>query len=211
MKNQISKNTSNELKGSFKTIQSPTKAELIIKKSKFISEAFPLTNLEDAESFLQTVKHEFPDATHHCFAYVFGKQKEIYRFNDDGEPSGTAGKPILQTILNFDLTNVLVVVTRYFGGIKLGASGLIRAYSESAKLALASAILVEIQNFKEIAFETDYNHFSKIKPLIIEYMNSVEETYNSNSVEVKGIIAEDNFEKFKESLLNQTSGKIHFK
>jgi len=211
MKNQISKNTSNELKGSIKTIQSPTKAELIVKKSKFISEAFPLTNLEEVESFLQTVKHEFPDATHHCFAYVFGKQKEIYRFNDDGEPSGTAGKPILQTILNFDLTNILVVVTRYFGGIKLGASGLIRAYSESAKLALASAILVEIQNLKEIAFETDYNHFSKIKPLIIEYMNSVEETYKSNSVEVKGIIAEDNFEKFKESLLNQTSGKIHFK
>jgi len=78
-------------------------------------------------------------------------------------------------------------------------------------LALASAILVEIQNFKEIAFETDYNHFSKIKPLIIDYLNSVEEKYNSNSVEVKGIIAEDNLEKFKESLLNQTSGKIHFK
>lgn len=211
MKNKINENCVPEIQRTIKTIQSSSNFELVIKKSKFIADAFPLKSLDEAGNLISFVRKKYPDASHHCFAYVFGTQKELYRYNDDGEPSGTAGKPILQTILYFDLTNVMVFVTRYFGGIKLGASGLVRAYAECAKMVLSSAVIIEIPILKEIVFEVDYLYFPKIKSLILEYLQSVEETYYSNFVKVRGMVSEENYLIFKKILLNQTSGKILFK
>ncbi|MBM7582709.1 putative YigZ family protein [Caldicoprobacter guelmensis] len=121
------------------TIKQRARHEVVIQKSRFVGDAFYVTSEDEALERLQNVKAEFPDATHHCYAYIVGQEGLIQRFNDDGEPGGTAGMPILQVIQNRGLKNVLVVVTRYFGGIKLGANGLVRAYSRTAAEVLDRA------------------------------------------------------------------------
>ena len=129
---------------SFYTVGTEAETEIIINRSRFIGRAFPINNEEDALLLLEQVRAEFPDASHHCYAYVLGRGSNIQRFNDDGEPGGTAGMPILQVILQQEIEDVLVVVTRYFGGIKLGAGGLVRAYSKSAAETLQKAGRVEM-------------------------------------------------------------------
>lgn len=121
------------------TIKQRARHEIVIQKSRFIGDAFCVNSEDEALKRLQDVKAEFPDATHHCYAYIVEQEALIQRFNDDGEPGGTAGMPILQVIQNRGLKNVLVVVTRYFGGIKLGANGLVRAYSRAAAEVLDRA------------------------------------------------------------------------
>lgn len=191
-----------------KTISTPITEELIVKKSKFIANAIPLKAFPEIDNYLNQIRTKFSDASHNCYAYIFGNKKELYRFYDDGEPSGTAGKPIYQTILNFDITNVLVVVTRYFGGIKLGTSGLIRAYSEATKLVLSKAEIIEIPETKVINLEVDYSFYPKIKVYIYDNLLEVKEIFKSNKVEVSGIIASRDIKKLKENLMNLTSGKI---
>ncbi len=123
----------------YRTVKQRARHEIVIQKSRFIGDAFYVNSEEEVLERLQDVKAEFPDATHHCYAYIVGQDALVQRFNDDGEPGGTAGMPILQVIQNRGLKNVLVVVTRYFGGIKLGANGLVRAYSKSAAEVLDRA------------------------------------------------------------------------
>ena len=118
------------------TLSGASRVEIIIKKSRFIGEASPCTSEETVSSLLEEVKQREPGATHHCWGYVLGLSGEQARYHDDGEPRGTAGLPILDVIKKKNLTNTLVVVTRYFGGIKLGAGGLVRAYTDAAAQAL---------------------------------------------------------------------------
>ena len=124
------------------------------KGSKFIAETFIVTSEDEAKAAIASVKKKYFDARHHCFAYMIGPDKKTFRSSDDGEPSGTAGKPILNQILSKDVTNVCVVVTRYFGGIKLGTSGLINAYKTAAREALDNATIVEktINEFYSLEF-----------------------------------------------------------
>lgn len=124
---------------SFKTLQQEAETEIVIKKSRFIGRARPVANEEEAIRFVEAVKKEHWSATHNCSAYVVGDNNEVQKQSDDGEPSGTAGRPILEVIKNSGLKYAAVVVTRYFGGVKLGASGLIRAYAEGAQAAIAAA------------------------------------------------------------------------
>ena len=121
------------------TISSFAQQEVILKKSRFIGLAWPIGTEEEAVELLEKSKIDFPAATHYVFAYVLGPKGEIARFSDDGEPGGTAGKPVLSAIRLQNLTNTLVIVIRYFGGILLGAPGLVRAYSQAAREALAAA------------------------------------------------------------------------
>ena len=125
------------------------------KGSKFIAETFIVMNEDEAKAAIAGVKKQYFDARHHCYAYMIGPDKKVFRSSDDGEPSGTAGKPILNQILSKDVTNVCVVVTRYFGGIKLGTSGLINAYKTAARDALDNAQVVEktINEFYSLEFE----------------------------------------------------------
>ena len=125
------------------------------KGSKFIAEAFTVMSEDEAKAAIADIKKKYFDARHHCFAYMIGPDKKAFRASDDGEPSGTAGKPILNQILSKDVTNVCVVVTRYFGGIKLGTSGLINAYKTAAREALENARIVEktINNIYSLEFE----------------------------------------------------------
>ena len=115
------------------------------KGSKFLSFLYPVTSVEEVKEYLTQLKKKYYDATHHCYAYIIGYDKETFRMNDDGEPSSTAGKPIYGQLQSNDLTNVLLVVVRYFGGTKLGVSGLIKAYKESSAECIALAEIVEKQ------------------------------------------------------------------
>ncbi len=135
-------------KFSYKTISTACEAKWTEKNSRFLSFAFPINTEEQAQLHLEKIAEQHPKANHHCYAYRIGISKNNFRANDDGEPSGSAGRPILGQIDSFELTNVLVVVTRYFGGVKLGVSGLIKAYKTSAKLVLEEAKIIkkEIQS-----------------------------------------------------------------
>ena len=129
----------------YKTITSKSEGFYKEKGSKFISFATPVTNEADVKEFLEKTKREFHDARHVCFAYILGFDKSAYRMNDDGEPSGTGGRPIYGQLQSFDLTNTLVAVVRYFGGTKLGVSGLMNAYKTAAKDALNNAEIVTLK------------------------------------------------------------------
>jgi len=127
----------------YKTIESPSEGIFKDKGSKFISFAYPISNEEEIKPIITDLKKQFYDARHHCFAFRIGYQGEQFRANDDGEPSSTAGKPILGQLLSNEITNVIVVVVRYFGGTKLGVPGLINAYKNATIDALENATIIE--------------------------------------------------------------------
>ena len=132
-----------EIKDSYLTIAEPAEAIYKERSSKFLTYAYPVESEDEIKILLDALRKEYYDATHHCYAYRLGAHGEAFRANDDGEPSGTAGKPILGQLLSANLTNCLVVVVRYFGGTKLGVSGLIQAYKESTALVLSECEIVE--------------------------------------------------------------------
>jgi uncharacterized YigZ family protein len=123
----------------FRTISSPSSGQITEKRSKFLAFAFPVSTVEEVKALVEEYQKKYYDARHACYAYMLGHERLVFRANDNGEPSGTAGKPILGQINSNELTNILIIVVRYFGGIKLGAGGLIRAYSGSVTDALAEA------------------------------------------------------------------------
>ena len=147
-----------------KTIAGNTEAEIVEKRSKFISNLYYVETVEQAENKLKEIKKRYNDARHNCFAYrVCEKNTIVERARDDGEPSGTAGAPMLNLLSKSDLTNCLVIVTRYFGGILLGTGGLVRAYTESAKQAIEKANLVTIQVGEEMLVTITYDKLSEFQ------------------------------------------------
>lgn len=144
------------MKFEFKTIESPIKDVLLKEKgSKFLGYAFPVNSENELKNALNEIWEQHPKATHHCYAFRLGLNGENYRANDDGEPSGSAGLPIYNQLLANDLTNILLVVVRYYGGTKLGVSGLVKTYKESAKLTLEEAVFVtrELETELEVRFQ----------------------------------------------------------
>lgn len=139
----------------YKTIAAPSTGSYSEKRSKFIAYAFPVLTEEDVKKHLTEIQKKHNDARHHCYAYIIGPRKDAYRANDNGEPSGTAGRPIHGQLLSKDLTNTLVIVVRYFGGIKLGVSGLQNAYKIAAREALDAASIIEktIDETYDVVFE----------------------------------------------------------
>lgn len=139
----------------YKTIAKPAEGSYSEKRSKFLAYAFPVQNEQEVKQRLAEIQKKHWDARHHCYAYILGPHKDAYRLNDNGEPSGTAGRPIYGQLLSKDLTNTLVIVVRYFGGIKLGVSGLQNAYKVAAKEALDAAVIEErtIQEQYRVVFE----------------------------------------------------------
>lgn len=157
----------------YSTILKPSEGEYKEKGSKFLAFAFPFETEEMLEILLHQVRSLHPKARHFCYAYRIGMDMNRFRVNDDGEPSGTAGKPILGQIQSFQITNALIIVTRYFGGTKLGASGLIHAYREAAKCALSNAEIV--QNYLYIYYELRFAY---------EYMGHILAILKDNSADV---------------------------
>lgn len=150
----------------FKTIKENTTAQIVEKKSKFIANIFYIETMEEADRIIKETKKKYHDARHNCFAYILETGEEeglLVKYNDDGEPSGTAGAPMLNIIANEGLSNVLVIVTRYFGGILLGTGGLVRAYSEATKQALKLATYIQKEKGYIVEIELEYNDLEKLK------------------------------------------------
>jgi uncharacterized YigZ family protein len=171
------------------------------KGSKFIAHAFSVYSEEDVKEELENMKKRYHDARHHCYAYMIGTEKSVFRANDDGEPSGTAGKPILNQILSKELTNVCVVVIRYFGGTKLGVSGLITAYKTAAREALDNATIVEKTIDKIFALHFDYPMMNEVMRIMkeenLEQHNSKFELDCYFEIQIRKNDADRIFEKFQ--------------
>ena len=147
----------------YKTVRQYGSKEIVIKKSRFIGYAKPVESEEEAVAFIEEIKKKHWNATHNCSAYCIGERDEIQKASDDGEPSGTAGKPILEVIKHQGLKNVVIVVTRYFGGIMLGAGGLIRAYTDGAVAAIEGAEAIEKVLHQQVMIEIDYTWLGKLE------------------------------------------------
>ena len=152
----------------YKTIKQEATAEQIIEKSRFIAHAMPVSDREEADAFVAEIKARYKDATHNVPAMVIGDKSQIQWASDDGEPQGTSGAPIVQMLVSEGLTNLVIVVTRYFGGIKLGTGGLVRAYTSSAKLAVEAAGVCSVQNMLRMTCETDYTYLAKFQKMAAE-------------------------------------------
>lgn len=157
------------MKDDYLTIESPSKGLYKDKGSRFIALAWPVESEEQIIELLSSVKKEYHDARHHCYAYILGQTGEIYRMNDDGEPSGTAGKPIYGQLVAAGLSNILVVVIRYFGGIKLGVRGLIDAYKTATLDAIENANVVKKIIYDQIYIEFDYLSMNDVMKVLKEH------------------------------------------
>jgi uncharacterized YigZ family protein len=159
----------------YRTIAAPSQGIYKEKGSKFIGLAFPVSSEEEIKAIYAQLKKEYFDARHHCYAFMLGAAATRYRANDDGEPNHSAGDPILGQIRSAGLTNILVVVIRYFGGSKLGISGLIQAYREAAAAALAAAVPVEQVETATLAIAFDYGQMNTVMSVVKDYKLEVKE------------------------------------
>lgn len=170
------------------TLAEPVQAEIIEKKSRFIGYAAPVESEEAAQAFLQEIRTKHRDATHNCYAYQVGEHNQYQRSSDDGEPSGTAGRPILEVIKGSGLANVIVVVTRYFGGTLLGTGGLVRAYSATAAAALAAGEAVRLIAAAEFSLTVEYQHWQRLEGWLAANSYPVQDVRFTDKVDVRFMI-----------------------
>lgn len=192
----------------YKTIFEYGEDEIIINKSKFIGYAKPVLNEEDALDFVEMIKSRHRDATHNVYAYVLGENSNVQRFSDDGEPSGTAGIPVLEVIKKEELRDLVVVVTRYFGGIKLGGGGLIRAYTRGCKIALDSSQIVDMILHTNLELKMEYTLYGKIENYLQKENHIPEMVDFKDKVIINIYVDNNNLESFKRELMNMTSGTM---
>ena len=191
-----------------RTIKEDGQVQEEITKSRFISHAKRVYSEEEARAFITAIKKEHYKATHNCSAFIIGERSEIKRTSDDGEPSGTAGVPMLGVLENHNLTNVCVVVTRYFGGIKLGAGGLIRAYAGSVALAVKEIGIVEIKEQAGIQIQMSYAQYQEYGNFLKEHNLMELETNFTDQVETIIFVDKEDKETIKASLIEFFNGKV---
>ena len=192
----------------YRTIKEDGQVQEEIKKSRFICHAKRVYSEEEARDFITAIKKEHYKATHNCSAFIVGERSEIKRTSDDGEPSGTAGIPMLGVLENHNLTNVCVVVTRYFGGIKLGAGGLIRAYAGSVALAVKEIGIVEIKEQAGISIQMSYAQYQEYGNFLKEH-NLIElETNFTDQVDTMIFIDKEKKDGIKADLIEFFNGKV---
>ncbi|OGU60181.1 MAG: YigZ family protein [Ignavibacteria bacterium GWF2_33_9] len=189
------------------TIANNCSAEIKIKGSRFIGQVFPISSRDNAEEILALVRKEHYNATHNCFAYSLGLDGNTFRYSDDGEPSGTAGKPIFQAINSFDYKDILVIVTRYFGGTKLGVGPLARAYAESAKTALELTEKKIIYLTKTFKITCDYNFIAILKHTFENYSINLKEEYEEKVCFIIDVL-ESQADKFEKLIVEKTNDKV---
>lgn len=181
--------------------------EIVEKKSRFIANLFPVKTHEEAEAYISQMKKKYYDARHNCFAYVIGTAGECMKSSDDGEPSGTAGHPMLDVLTGEGICNALVVVTRYFGGTLLGTGGLVRAYSEAVKEGLSNCTVLVHRVGKKLRIMTDYNGVGKLKYLTETLGFTELECNYTEQVETLLLIPEKEVAAFEKKVTEVTSGK----
>ncbi len=190
-------------KDTFLTIEKPSEGLYKEKGSKFLAFAYPVSTEEEIKKYIEALKKKYYDARHHCYAYVLGKDKEFFRANDDGEPSSTAGKPILGQLYSADVSNVLIVVVRYFGGKKLGASGLIVAYKTAAVEALNNAKIIPHILRKDLSVQCSFAEVDKVMRLAKNYdLDILDQRYSAENVVIDL--------RIRESLLEEIQGQLDF-
>ncbi len=192
---------------SYRTISGDGLGEIVEKKSRFIAQVFHVTDEEEALAHLERIRKQHWDARHHCWAYVIGRNPGTERMSDDGEPAGTAGKPILEVLRGSSLTDVFLVVTRYFGGTLLGTGGLVRAYTSAAQEALAhTEIITNIHGIK-LRITTDYTGLGKIQYLIGQRKLEILDTVYSDHVELTVLVPDDERGSLVKDLMEGTNGQ----
>jgi len=191
------------------TIKTNLITEQIINKSRFITSLIIVRSVEEANEILKQTRKTYYNATHNCYAYIIGTSQEHIKYSDDREPSQTAGIVIYDVLKKQNLTNILCVVTRYFGGIKLGSGGLVRAYSSSTAKALDEAIILPIIHKQKLTIKCSYEAYN----LIQSYLKDFEliDSFFTDTVELIYLIPEDDFLSVKENLTNLTKGEITIK
>ncbi len=190
---------------SYSTVLSSASAEIVIEKSRFIGQSFHVEDLEETENIIKEVKKKYYDATHNCFAYIIGEDMSIAKASDDGEPSSTAGVPMLELLKKLNLTNTLVMATRYFGGIKLGASGLIRAYAKTAKISLEANSIVNKDVFNRIILEIDYSLIGRIQKFLENNQIIHDAPIFTEKVELNLYAKDEKIEGLQKDLLDLTN------
>ena len=196
--------------GDYKTLKQAAHDEFIVNKSRFIGYASPAETEEAALAFLRSIREKHRDATHNCYAYVIGENAGIMRYSDDGEPGGTAGLPMMEVVKARGVVNCCVVVTRYFGGVLLGAGGLVRAYSHGCAIALNAAQVVKMQLSQRLLLDVPYplwdrvNHALKALPVLVE------DTSFGASVEATLLIRVGDLEDVKQKLTALTDAKAEW-
>ena len=190
----------------YRSVDKSSETEYIINRSRFIGRCFPVTSEEAALSLLGDIRKKHWDATHNCFAYRIGETASIARFSDDGEPGGTAGMPIMDVLRSKELTDVLVVVTRYFGGVLLGAGGLVRAYSRSAADAVAEAGIVSYIPAKELSVTMDYSRYGGMEQYIRATVQ-VEDVEFMENVTMRITVAGERLDAFIKDITERSDGR----
>ena len=189
------------------TLRNEAEDEFIEKRSRFIGYAKPVTTQEEAIDFINKIRAKHWDATHNVYAYVL-REGQTRRFSDDGEPSGTAGVPVLDVLLKENLTDCVVVATRYFGGIMLGAGGLVRAYSHTSKIAVEAAGIKKMSVCTNLSVTCDYNYYGRLSSLIPEHGGIIEDTEFGENVTVKFYLPSENAGTFNAALVDSSFGKF---
>ena len=180
--------------------------EITEKKSRFIATVRPVESEDEAVSFINETKKKYWDARHNCSAFVIGKRQELTRCSDDGEPAGTAGRPMLDVLLKENIHNAAVVVTRYFGGVLLGTGGLVRAYQQATKAGLSASDIIEKKDCAVLFIRTDYTGIGRLQYLFAQEKITVMDTAYEADVLVKAVIPENDKKRIEKTIIEQTNG-----
>lgn len=180
--------------------------EITEKKSRFIATVRPVESEDEAVSFINETKKKYWDARHNCSAFVIGKRQELTRCSDDGEPAGTAGRPMLDVLLKENIHNAAVVVTRYFGGVLLGTGGLVRAYQQATKAGLSASEIIEKKDGAVLFIRTDYTGIGRLQYLFAQEKITVMDTAYEADVLVKVVIPENDKKRIEKTIIEQTNG-----
>ena len=191
----------------YKTVYCGGEAEIIEKKSRFIATVCPVKSEEEAIAFIESMRKKYWNATHNCFAYVLGEQFQIQRCSDDGEPSGTAGKPMLDVLLGEEIHDVVVVVTRYFGGTLLGTGGLVRAYSEATKEGLLESKVITKMHGQKLSVQTDYTGLGKIQYILGQRGLTILNSIYTDKVELEVLLPEEEIPGVLSEITEGTNGQ----
>lgn len=191
----------------YKTVEFEAKDEFTEQRSRFIGYVKPVVTEEQALDFINDKRQKHWDATHNVYAYVL-REGNLQRYSDDGEPHGTAGVPVLDVILKSGVTDVVVVVTRYFGGILLGAGGLVRAYTKGSKIALAAGGIIDMELCSVATLRCDYGQYGKISGLIPSNGGEIDKTEFTDCVEIEYHITSGGLEAFRKQLADSTCGSV---
>ena len=190
----------------YRVVYEGGEGEIVEKKSRFIATVRPVETEEEAVAFINEMKKKYWDARHNCSAFVIGSRQEVTRCSDDGEPAQTAGRPMLDVLLREGITNVAVVVTRYFGGVLLGTGGLVRAYQSATQAGLAASKIIEKRQGKKLIIHTDYNGLGKLQYLFGQQKTAILDTEYAADVVLTILVPVEQKDFLHKEITEQTNG-----